>query len=59
MNTNLLTETQAAQWLNLKPSTLRRWRWAGSGPEFIRVGKRAIRYRMAALESFTSNGRSN
>ena len=33
----LLNELEAAALLNLKPTTLRRWRWAGRGPRFIKM----------------------
>lgn len=39
----LLDEYEAADALGLKPPTLRRWRWAGKGPEFLKIGK-AVRY---------------
>jgi hypothetical protein len=34
----LLNETQAADLLNIKVPTLRRWRWAGKGPTFLKIG---------------------
>jgi helix-turn-helix protein len=49
--TNLLTERQAAEWLHHSLSTLRRWRRAGHGPNFVRFG-RMILYRAEDLESF-------
>ena len=36
--TSLLNETQAADLLNIKVPTLRRWRWAGKGPTFLKIG---------------------
>ena len=39
----LLTESEAAELLRLKPKTLARWRWAGTGPRFLKVGG-AVRY---------------
>lgn len=59
MNSPLITEKQAAEWLSLKPSTLRRWRWSGIGPEFVRIGQRAIRYRLAAVEAFARASPAN
>tara|TARA_R110002096_G_scaffold342687_1_gene535671 strand:- start:1387 stop:1602 length:216 start_codon:yes stop_codon:yes gene_type:complete len=42
INTNtlpiLLNETETAQILNIKPATLRRWRWLGTGPNFRKIG---------------------
>ena len=52
----LLNEREAAQFLTLKVATLRRWRWSGSGPAFIKLGG-AVRYDPADLESFEMSGR--
>ena len=34
----LLNETETAKILNIKPATLRRWRWLGTGPKFRKIG---------------------
>lgn len=47
----LLNEKQAAEYLNLKPETLTKWRWAGKGPQAVKVGA-AVRYRSTDLEAF-------
>ena len=47
--TQLLTEAQAADLLALKPDTLRRWRYQGRGPTFVRVGA-SVRYRITDVE---------
>ncbi len=52
----LLTETEAAALLGLKVATLRRWRWAGKGPRFLKIGG-AVRYDPADLEAFISAAR--
>ena len=52
----LLPERQAADVLGLRVSTLRRWRWAGNGPEFIKIGA-AVRYDLAVLQAFIAAGR--
>lgn len=52
----LVNETEAARILNLKVTTLRRWRWAGHGPRFIKVGA-AVRYDLADLTAFIEAGR--
>lgn len=44
----LLTEAQAADFLNLSVRTLQAWRIKLSGPDFVRAG-RAIRYRRSDL----------
>jgi Helix-turn-helix domain len=52
----LLNETQAADLLNIKVPTLRRWRWAGKGPAFLKIGA-AVRYDGADLERFLVSAR--
>ena len=34
----LITEKEAAKQLCLTQSTLRKWRWLGRGPSFIKIG---------------------
>lgn len=48
----LLGVREAARWLGLSKSTLDKMRCAGSGPRFVRVTKRAIRYDPADLVAF-------
>ena len=52
----LVDETEAGRRLGLKVKTLRRWRWAGKGPGFVKLGG-AVRYRPADLEAFIMEGR--
>lgn len=47
----LLTHPETAEYLRIEEQTLRKWRLHGSGPPFVRVGKR-IRYRQADLEAW-------
>jgi hypothetical protein len=47
----LLNEAEAAEWLGLEPATLRRWRWAGTGPTFRKIGF-AVRYTPDDLRTF-------
>lgn len=47
----MLDTPSAARALGLSPSTLNKWRTAGSGPAFVRMGA-AIRYRRADLAAF-------
>ncbi len=49
--TKLLTETQVAGMLNLQVATLRRWRWMGQGPRFIKIGA-AVRYDPQELKAY-------
>jgi predicted DNA-binding transcriptional regulator AlpA len=39
----LIGELEAAEILALSVTTLRKWRWDGSGPRFVKLGK-AVRY---------------
>ncbi len=47
----LLKEDEAAQILSLEVATLRRWRWSGRGPLFLKLGG-AVRYDLADLDAF-------
>lgn len=47
----LLTTEEAAELYGLSQSTLRKWRCAGRGPRFTRVGA-AVRYKKAELEAY-------
>ncbi|WP_298162643.1 AlpA family transcriptional regulator [Acidocella sp.] len=53
----LLTARQAGELLGVSPETLERWRGAGTGPAFIRLSGRYIRYRQDDLEAFIQNAR--
>ena len=52
----LLKEREAAQFLTLKVATLRRWRWYGRGPRYLKLGG-AIRYELAEIEAFKEASR--
>ncbi len=49
-------EAEAAHLLGLSVKTLRRWRWAGKGPRFLKLGA-AVRYDPADLTAFIEAGR--
>ena len=57
MEDRILTETEAAAYLGLKPNTLNRWRMTNSGPAFSRIGtgRGAIRYRLSELDRFITD----
>jgi len=40
----------AVRW-SISPRTLERWRWAGEGPQFIKLGGRVV-YRLEDVEAF-------
>lgn len=48
---SLLTPDEAAKILEVRPSTLARWRWAGRGPRYAKYGK-VIRYRREDIDAF-------
>ena len=52
----LLNEKEVASILNINVATLRRWRWAGKGPRFLKIGG-AVRYDPADLAAFIEAGR--
>lgn len=45
----MLSTRRAADFLGLSPGTLANWRCSGTGPEFHKLGAKAVRYRVAAL----------
>ncbi len=56
----MLTTNEAAARLNLKPNTLRQWRYRGCGPVFYRMGDGPgahCRYRAGDLEEWISKKR--
>ena len=50
MQTQLLSTKEAAQYLSVSEAFLERDRWAGARIPFIKVGTRAVRYRLADLD---------
>ncbi|SEK98549.1 helix-turn-helix transcriptional regulator [Nitrosovibrio tenuis] len=51
-NTTLLNTSQAARYLGLSKAFLERDRWAGAKVPFIKIGSRAVRYRLQDLERY-------
>lgn len=49
----LLNTDEAAQFLRLAKNTLEVWRLRGTGPIFLKLGRRVL-YRSADLERFTT-----
>lgn len=58
MDNKLLSNSEAAEFLGMSPDTLARWRWAGIGPAYLKIG-RSIKYRRADLEAFLNESRVN
>jgi excisionase family DNA binding protein len=52
MQTQLLTTEQAAEYLGVSVAFLERDRWAGARVPFIKIGARAVRYRLGDLEQY-------
>lgn len=48
----LLTEVDAAAYLNLTRRALQAWRYQGRGPRYVKISARAVRYRPEDLESW-------
>ena len=57
--TDLLDEHAAAARLALAAKTLTRWRWAGIGPVYHKIGGRLVRYAVTDLDAFAQAGRVN
>ena len=47
----LLNEEKTAEFLGLSTATLRKWRWEGKEPRFIKLGRRVV-YRMSDIEAY-------
>ena len=47
----LLNEHEVAEILNVSAPTLRKWRWEGKGPQFVKVGHR-VAYKSIDIESY-------
>lgn len=52
MSEKLLNEKEAAEVLGLSVHWMRRARWAGNGPEFIKIAGGSVRYRPSTIEAF-------
>lgn len=51
---DLLTTREAADYLRQTASTLAHWRSAGTGPRFVRIGRRVV-YRRTDLVAFVDS----
>ena len=50
----LYTAKQAAEMLCLSDLTLRKWRWEGQGPRFVKMGRKVL-YREIDLYDFVES----
>jgi hypothetical protein len=57
MEIQLLSTPQAAKFLNVSIAFLERDRWAGARIPFIKVGSRAVRYRLDDLQNYINSHR--
>ena len=48
----LLLKNEVAEILRVRPQTLDKWRMEGSGPLFVSVNGRSVRYRRKDVEAF-------
>ncbi len=55
MTEQFLNQVRLADRWQISPRTLERWRWAGEGPAFVKIGGRVV-YRIADIEAY-ENGR--
>lgn len=51
-----VNEHAAAEELGTAVATLRRWRWAGRGPAYFKIGS-LVRYDVSDLRAFADAGR--
>jgi excisionase family DNA binding protein len=52
MPSQLLNTKQAANYLSVSNAFLERDRWAGARIPFIKIGSRAVRYRVSDLDAY-------
>jgi predicted DNA-binding transcriptional regulator AlpA len=53
-SSSTLTPREAAEAVGLSPETLKVYRYRGTGPKFLKVGKH-VRYRIADLQGWLDN----
>lgn len=58
MDNKLLTTKEAARLLGVSEAFLERDRWLGARIPFVRVGRRAIRYRHSDLDAYVQSSTS-
>lgn len=55
---DLLDEHEVAAILSVRVNTVRNWRAIRQGPTFVKIGKRAVRYKRADVAAFIDGGTS-
>lgn len=48
----LLTPAQVGEWVGMTTAALAQQRYLGRGPEYLKLGPKAVRYRTAAVEAW-------
>ena len=51
----LATEREAADFLGVTTRALQKWRGTGSGPKFVRISSRCVRYRRRDLIAWSES----
>ena len=54
MEQNFLTQSDLAKRWGISPRTLERWRWAGEGLRFVKIGG-LVRYRFEDVEAYEAS----
>lgn len=54
-NIRLLNTSDAAKYLTVSKAFLERDRWAGAKVPFIKIGSRAVRYRVSDLDAYLNS----
>ncbi len=54
---NLMTTHEAAAYLRIRPETLANFRASGTGPAYIRLGRKSIRYCRSDLDAYLAASR--
>ncbi len=49
---SLMTQTEVAHYLCVKPRTLEAWRVRGGGPKYLPISQRCVRYRKIDLDEW-------
>jgi predicted DNA-binding transcriptional regulator AlpA len=57
LGADLLMPNAAALELGVAPTTLAAWRSRGTGPSFVKLGAKLVRYRRADLAAFVASHR--
>lgn len=55
----LLTTEQAAKYVGVRPKQMQGWRHDKTGPRFIRLNSKTVRYRMTDLDEWVKSKQVN